>query len=354
MNIIPFAKHASKKAGMSPGSVVFVGKKKIAKPQFTLIDYTNKTFVQKKLKRVEDAFPFKNLPSVTWLDIIGLHETQVIEKIGKHFELHPLIQEDIVNTNQRPIFEDSDKYLFFVLKMMHIEKDDVVAEQVSIVVGPNFVISFQEREGDVFDPIRERIEKGRYVIRERESDYLTYALIDSIVDHYFLVLEKIGDTIESIEEELNQDPSPAIVAAIHKLKRELIFLRKSVWPLREVVSKFQKCESKIVKKQTHKYIGDVYDHIVQVIDTIESYKDTTSGMMDMYLSTVSNKMNEIMKVLTIFAAIFIPLTFLAGIYGMNFEYIPELSWPFGYFFAWILFGLIGGGMLLFFRKKKWI
>ncbi|MBU1854941.1 MAG: magnesium/cobalt transporter CorA [Nanoarchaeota archaeon] len=349
-----FIKKSSQKAGMMPGSVVHIGRQKVDKPIFELIDYTLKDFREMKLKTVEEAFPFKDKPSVTWLDITGLHKTDIIETVCNHFGIHPLIQEDIVNTGQRPTIEDSEDYMFIVLKMLSYDKNGLSSEQVSIILGSNFVLSFQEREGDVFDSVRERIKGSKWKIRKLGSDYLAYALIDSIIDNYFIVLEKIADKLENLETEFNSNPSQKTLNEAYNIKKELIFLRKSVWPLREVISKFHKSESKLIQKQTPMYISDLYDHTIQVIDTIESFRDTISSMVDLHLSTVSNKMNEIMKVLTIFAAIFIPLTFVAGIYGMNFDFMPELSWRLGYLFAWLIFAGVGIGMLIYFRIKKWI
>lgn len=354
MDISKFIKKSSQKAGMMPGSVVHIGRQKVDKPIFELIDYTLKDFREMKLKTVEEAFPFKDKPSVTWLDITGLHKTDIIETVCNHFGIHPLIQEDIVNTGQRPTIEDSEDYMFIVLKMLSYDKNGLSSEQVSIILGSNFVLSFQEREGDVFDSVRERIKGSKWKIRKLGSDYLAYALIDSIIDNYFIVLEKIADKLENLETEFNSNPSQKTLNEAYNIKKELIFLRKSVWPLREVISKFHKSESKLIQKQTPMYISDLYDHTIQVIDTIESFRDTISSMVDLHLSTVSNKMNEIMKVLTIFAAIFIPLTFVAGIYGMNFDFMPELSWRLGYLFAWLIFAGVGIGMLIYFRIKKWI
>lgn len=345
-------KRSSEKVGLAPGSVVYIGKQKVDKTHFHVIDYSKKKIVNKDLKKVEEFFSFKKSPTISWLDITGLHETENITKLGSYFDLHPLIQEDIVNTSQRPSFEDFQKYFFISLKMLSID-EEITVENVSLIVGKNYVISFQERLGDVFSGVRKRIFDKRKII-ERGSDYLAYALIDSIVDHYFIVLENIGDRIEKIEEELNESPSQETFKKMNKLKRDLIYIRKSVWPLREVLNQFKKSESKLIDSNTKTFINDVYDHTIQIIDTVESLRDVTSSMTDLYLSIISNRMNEIMKVLTIFAAIFIPLTFVAGVYGMNFVNIPELQTKYGYFFVWGVFLMIGFGMLYYFRKKDWI
>jgi magnesium transporter len=270
--------------------------------------------------------------------------------------LHPLLLEDIVNTKQRPKLEDYGGYFFIVLKMLHYHEEEnrLEVEQASFIVGPNYVISFQEKVGDFFEGVRDRLRSAKGRLRKCGTDYLFYALIDAIVDSYFIILEKLGEKIEALEERLLESAEPESLQTIHALKREMIRLRKSVWPLREVISSLRKGESKLVKKSTEVFFRDVYDHTIQVVDTIESYRDLISGMHDLYLSNVSNKMNEIMKVLTIIATIFIPLTFIAGIYGMNFEYIPELKFHWGYFVVWIIMIIIGAGMAVFFRKKKWL
>jgi len=279
----------------------------------------------------------------------------MMEKIANHFGIHSLVMEDILNTGQRPKMDDMDDYVYVVLKMLNYneEDDEIDAEQISIILGQNFVISFQEKERDVFEPIRERIRKNKGRIRKKGADYLAYTLLDSVVDIYFTILEKIGERIEFLEEELVENPSTQTLQEIHGLKREMIFLRKSIWPLREVISGLERGESSLIKETTVIYLRDVYDHTIQVIDTVETFRDMLSGILDVYLSSISNKMNEVMKVLTIIATIFIPLTFLAGVYGMNFRYMPELEWRWGYFTALFLMAVIGIGMVIYVRKKKW-
>lgn len=344
-----------KKPGLPPGTLVHVGKKKIEKPKIRIIDYTEKKFQEKEVKKIEDCFPFKKTPTVTWINIDGLHETEIIEKIGKHFNLHPLLLEDILNTEQRPKIEEFDDHIFIVIKMLYYDEKikEILIEQISLVFGSNYVISFQEREGDVFNPVRERIRKGKK-IRKMGSDYLAYALIDAVVDHYFAILERLGEIIEDLEGVLISDPKPENLQKIHRLKREMIFLRKSVWPLREVISLLQRTETTLIKKPTKIYLRDVYDHTIQVIDTVETFRDMVSGMLDTYLSSVSNRMNDVMKVLTIIATIFIPLTFIAGIYGMNFQYMPELGIPWAYPAVWLIIVIIALLMLAYFRRKRWL
>ncbi len=351
-----FIKKRSKKAGLPPGTLVHIGEKKTEKVRISIIDYDETNFEEKQIKRIEEGFPFKDKPTVTWINIDGIHDLEIIEKIGKYFDLHSLTLEDIVNTEQRPKIEDFEDYLFIVLKMLYYNEkaDETQVEQVSLILGTNFVISFQEREGDVFNPIRERLRSGKGRTRKMRADYLTYTLIDAIVDNYFISLEKLGEKIESMEEELVTNPTPETLQAIHHLKREMIFLRKSVWPLREVVNRLERGESTLINESTGVYLRDVYDHIIQVIDTIETSRDILSGTLDIYLSSVSNRMNQIMKVLTITATIFMPLTLIAGIYGMNFEYMPELGWRWGYPIVLLVMAALGISMFVYSRRKKWL
>ncbi len=346
----------SKKAGLPPGTVVYTGDKKTEKVRIAIIDYDEAQFQEKEAKSIEECFSFKDKPTVTWININGIHQVDVIEKIGKHFNMHPLVLEDIVNTGQRPKMEDFVDYIFIVLKMLYYdeEENETKAEQVSIILGSNFVISFQESEGDVFDQIRERIRSNRGRIRKMGADYLAYALIDATVDNYFTILEKLGEQIEDIEDELVTNPVVETLQTIHSLKREMIFLRKSVWPLREVINRLEKWESPLIAKSLDIYLRDVYDHTIQVIDSIETFRDMLSGLLDIYLSSVSNRMNEVMKVLTIIATIFIPLTLVAGLYGMNFRYMPELESPWGYPFVLLIMFTIGALMVIYFRRKRWL
>lgn len=345
-----------KKVGLPPGTVVYTGEHKVEKVRISIIDYDATQFQEKEAETVEECFPFKDKPTVTWINIDGIHQVEIIEKLGKHFDLHPLILEDIVHTEQRPKMEDFGQYIYVVLKMLSYddEENEPKIEQVSLILGSNFVISFQERKGDVFDSVRERIRNAKGRIRKLGADYLTYALIDIIVDNYFIVLEKIGEEIESVEEELVSNPKPKSLHEIHRLKREMIFFRKSIWPLRELINGLARGESALIKESTGIYLRDVYDHTIQVIDTVETYRDMLSGMHDTYLSSISNRMNEIMKVLTIIATIFIPLTFLAGVYGMNFKFMPELEWRWGYFALLSVMFVILISMVVFFRKKRWL
>ena len=347
-------KRRSEKGGLPPGTLVYVGEKKVEEVVITVFDYDSERYEEREVESVEECFPYRDQPTVTWINIDGIHQVEIMERIGGHFGIHPLVIEDILNTHQRPKIDDLDDYLFVVLKMLDYGEEGVDAEQISIIIGQNFVISFQERRGDVFDPVRERIRKNKGRIRRMGADYLAYSLLDSVVDNYFAILEGIGERIELLEEELVENPSTRTLQEIHDLKKEMIFLRKSVWPLREVVSGLERGESSLIRETTVIYLRDVYDHTIQVIDTVESFRDMVSGMLDIYLSSISNKMNEVMKVLTIIATIFIPLTFIAGIYGMNFGYMPELEWHLGYFAVLSLMAIMALMMVIYFRKKKWL
>lgn len=349
-------KKRSTKTGLPPGVLIHIGEKKVELAKINILDYDENQFEEKEARTIGECFPFKDKPTITWMNIDGLHQVDIIEKIGKNFDFHPLLLEDILNTEQRPKIEDFETHIYIVLKMLYYDDitNEIISEQVSIIFGQNFVISFQEKEGDVFNPIRERIRTGKGRIRKMGADYLAYSLIDAIVDSYFIILEKLGENIEDVEETMIANPTPETLHAIHRLKRKMISLRKSVWPLREVVSALERSDSSLIQEPTRIYLKDVYDHTIQVIDTVETFGDVLSGMLDVYLSSISNKMNEIMKVLTIIATIFIPLTFIAGVYGMNFEYMPELKWRWGYSVVWFVMLIIGISMLVYFRKKKWL
>ena len=349
-------KRSRKKLGLSPGTLIHIGDQKIGEVKMSLMNYDPGQLIEKELTSIEDAFPYKDTPPVTWINVDGLHDLEIIEAIGRHFGIHPLTLEDIVNTGHRPKAEDFEDYDYIVLKMLTYNEDQnhILAEQISFILGPHYLISFQETEGDVFNFVRERIRKAKGRIRKSGCDYLAYALIDAIVDHYFLVLEKMGGKIELLEEDLLDDTQTENLQSIHHLKREMIFFRKQVWPIREILSSLMKEEGSLIQETTQIFIRDLYDHTIQVMDTIESFRDVLSGLQDLYLSTISNRMNEVMKVLTIMATIFIPLTFIAGIYGMNFEYMPELKISWAYPALWILLIAIFLFMIFWFKRKKWL
>jgi magnesium transporter len=350
-------KRPKKKIGVAPGTLVHVGEPSGEAITINLIDYDAEQLHEELLATddVQRCCQLKASPTVSWINVNGIHEIGHIETLGDCFGLHPLVLEDILNTDHRPKLEDYDDYLFLVLKMLFYEKEEGIrTEQVSLVLGPNYVLSFQEKVGDVFDGVRERLRNSKGRIRKLGADYLAYALMDAVVDSYFAILESIGDEIEEMEQELVTDPSPQTLNRIHHFKREMILLRKSVWPLRELISGLQRIEAPLISETTGIFLRDVYDHTIQVVDTVETFRDIIAGMLDLYLSSISNRMNEVMKVLTIIATLFIPLTFLAGIYGMNFEYMPELHWRWGYFGLWGVMLATTAGMLRFFRRRKWL
>ncbi len=351
-----FFKRTGKKAAQSPGTLTHVGERRMDKVSIQKIAYDSAHLEEAQMENL-DSFRFqKDFHGVIWLNMVGIHDTAVVERAGNIFDIHSLVLEDILNTFHRPKIEDYGDYVFLVLKMLYYDQNEreVISEQVSLVVGKNFVVTFQEREGDVFQPVRDRIQKGKGRIRNLGSDYLLYALVDAVVDHYFFIMEEIGEDIEELETQLLNDPKPSVLKSIQKLRKELIFLRKAVWPLREVVNTLLRGDSSLVKKNTLMFIRDVYDHTIQVIDTTETCRDLVSGLQDLYLSSISNRMNQVMKVLTIIATIFIPLTFIAGIYGMNFEVMPELKWKFGYYFTWVIMLVVGAGMVVYFKRNKWL
>ncbi|MFP4053237.1 MAG: magnesium/cobalt transporter CorA [Phycisphaerae bacterium] len=350
------------KAGLPPGTLVHVGEKRTEKTKITVLDYGTDSCRQHEVPVPGDVYPYKTTDTVSWINIDGIHDVNIVGTIGREFGIHPLLLEDIVNTSQRAKVNYGEQQVFIVLKMLDFNEaeEQVEVEQVSLVFGPNYLLSFQEREGDVFEGVRERIRSGRGRVRQAGTDYLAYALMDAIVDNYYLILERIGDRVEKLEEEVINDPAPETVRTIYHYKREMINLRRAAWPLREEIGTMMRDEHPQVSQDVRPYLRDLYEHCVQVIDTIETFRDMISGMLDLYLSCVSNRMNEVMKVLTIIATIFIPLSFVVGLYGMNFDpevspwNMPELSWYFGYPAVWCVLLAITGAMLYYFKRRGWL
>ena len=344
-----------KHVGQIPGALVYTGSKS-SKLFIESFDYTPDSIEEKELKKIDDVLHYKSTDSITWININGLNNINEIEKIGENYNIHPLTLEDIVNTSQRPKIDEYEHYVFVVIKMLYYDKDElVVSEQVSFILGSNYVLSFQEADGDVFDSVRDRIRTKKGRIRSLGADYLLYALIDSVVDHYFEIIETMGNKIEEMEDHLfSGNPKEEITTQIQSLKREVLKVRRAIFPLREIINRIEKTEHKLIHKKTIHFFRDIYDHIIQVSENIDIYREMIWGLMDMYMTTISNKMNEVMKVLTIIATIFIPLTFIAGIYGMNFENIPELSYKYGYFVLWGIMIALFIGMIFYFKRKKWL
>lgn len=342
--------------GQVPGAAVYVGAKADSELAIEVFDYDKENLEERHLNQIEETYDFIATDPVTWININGLNHIKEIEKMGKQYQLHSLIIEDIVNTQQRPKMEEFENYLFVVLKMLHMDQDKgLIVEHVSLVLGKNYVLTFQEAEGDVFDSVRNRLRTSKGLIRSMQADYLLYALMDAVVDYYFYLLDEIGNRLESLEDQLFEtQASDDITAEIQSLKREILRIKRAIAPLREVVSRIEKSGHATLSEKITIYLSDLQDHIIQVTESIEIYREMTWSLMDMYMTTISNKMNTIMKVLTIIATIFIPLTFIAGIYGMNFENIPELSYQNGYFVLLGVMLVIFLVMLLYFRRKKWL
>ncbi|WMI64857.1 magnesium/cobalt transporter CorA [Aestuariibaculum sp. YM273] len=349
-------KKHNKKSGLAPGSVIYTGDKSDKNLFIEVFDYNKDQCIEKELHSIEEAFDFKLTDCVSWININGLNHVDAIERLGTHFSLHPLVIEDLVSISQRPKIDEYEDYLFVVLKMLHLDAEEKVNyEQVSFILGPNYVLSFQESEGDVFGSVRERIRLGKGRVRTMQSDYLLYILMDAIVDEYFSVIETLGDKIEDLETDIFEGSiEESATKVIQELKKEVLKVRRSIFPLREVINRIEKHESELIQQRTKTYYRDIYDHLIQVTENIDIYREMIWSLMDMYMTTISNKMNEVMKVLTIMASIFIPLTFIAGIYGMNFEYIPELHYKYSYFILWGVMIVLFIAMLIYFKRRKWL
>ena len=349
-------KRRAKKAGLPPGSLVYLGDKSHATTTITLFDYVDGHLTEREISQPDECAPFKESATVTWINLDGIQNIAVLEKIGKQYDLHPLVMEDILNTDQRPKIEDHEHYLYVVLKMLSYNdaEQEISIEQLSLVLGNNFVLSFQDKPGDVLDPLRERIRQSKGRIRKLGADYLLYAIMDAVVDHYFVVMEKLGEKIEQIEDIVAVRPKQDTLQQIHRLKREMIVLRKAVWPLRELITSLRHDDTPLLTETTSIYFRDLNDHIVQIIEGIEAYRDMLSSMLDVYLSIMSNRSNGVMKVVALFSAIFMPLTFITGIFGMNFKDFPELEWKYGFQGTVILMVVLAIVMLMFFRRRRWL
>lgn len=347
----------TKKTGLPPGSLVHTGERKSGDVRIDLMEYDAGSLFESQLAGLDACLAFRKKDTITWLNVDGLHDAELMNHIGTCFSLHPLVLEDVVSTDQRPKYEDFDDYLYIVVRMLRYDAQimKVRAEQVSIVLSQKYVLTFQEGfTGDVFEGVRTRLREDKGRIRKMSADYLAYTLLDTIVDNYFVVLDQMGERIELLEDELVANPTRKTLRMIHTLRGDALFLRKAVWPLREVVNGFIRGDSPFITNATRLYLKDVYDHVIHAIDTLETFREMLSGMLDIYLSSMSNRLNEVMKVLTIIATIFMPLTFLAGVYGMNFKNMPEMGWEWSYAVLWMVMIGIAAGMLIIFRRKKWI
>ena len=350
-----FRRMASK-VGMPPGSLVYTGEREPLTAKITLTRFNDQTVVERKLDAFTECQIVTDPGEVTWINVAGLSKIKDLEKLGECFKIHPLVLEDILEVGQRPKVEDYDDYLYIVLNSIQSvgEGKELVAEEISLVLGPHYLLSFYEGEGDLFAPVRERLLQAKGRIRKLGADYLAYALIDLVVDNYFIELEKFSDQVESLEDEVVANPSPQTLRDVHQFKNDMIMLRKSLWPLREVIARLERRESPLIGENLGNYFRDVYDHTIIAIDTVETYRDILSGMLDIYLSSMSNRLNSIMKVLTVIATIFMPLTFITSLYGMNFKNMPELQWEYGYYGVIGIIVVIALSMLEYFRRKQWL
>lgn len=351
-----FLKKQNTKLGAAPGALVFVGKQRVEKVNTNVLIYNSKEVKEFKKYQLREA-NFSEYPNyIKWYNIVGLHKSDIINQYGIQFKIHNLTQEDILNTSQRPKFEEHEEYLFIVLKVLHFDTklEAIDTEQISFIITTDTLITFQEIEEDVFNPIRDRLLRPTTKIRHRNSDYLAFALLDTIIDHYIFVIERFGEGIEKLENELLDKPTNEHLQKIHAYKKEINFLRKTIRPVRELISSFIKSESELINEDTFPFLKDLDDHIIQATEAIEIYKDMLNDQLDIYNSAIGNKLNDIMRVLTIFSVVFIPLTFLAGIYGTNFEYLPELKFRYAYPIFWIVMIVVAVGMIAFFKKRKWL
>ena len=348
-------KKTSAKVGLPPGSIIHVGEQKIEKVKITLTEYDEKNVETCEINSVEEIDPYTDTPQVTWVNVSGLHDTELIKQIGEKFSIHPLVLEDILNTETRPKIEMTDDYIFIAMKMLtyNSSEDQIDTEQVSFILGNSFVFSFLEKSDNIFNPIKDRITNNYGRVRKQASDYLFYALMDVVVDQYFLLLEQIEQNIELLDDEVITNADRSQIEKIYNLKNKLLLIRRSLWPLRELFTRLIREESKLINKKIVPYLRDLLDHTIQITETIELQREITNGLMETHLSMMSFKMNEVMKVLTVIATIFIPLTFIVGIYGMNFPNMPEMQWPWAYYALWGVMICVVLFMLFYFKRKKW-
>jgi magnesium transporter len=318
-----------------------------------LISYNREQYDRYNDLPIEELIPLIKKDKVSWINLDGLSNLDIIEKIQSHFCLHSLLVDDVLS-DQRPKTEEFDDYLFLTLKMLHrIEGRTIEYEQISFVLGSDYLITFQEKEGDLFDGFRERIRLDQGRVRKKQADYLLYRLVDIIVENYYNVLDKVGEIVEDIEDTVYENPTNRTFYKIQAIKKELIFLRKALYPLRDALSKIVKGESEFIREENLRFYSDVYDHVVHIIDSLETFKDLTSSLLDIHINAMNTRMNEVMKVLTVISTIFMPLTFIVGVYGMNFDNMPELHWNLGYYGVWGIMAMMVIAMLGFFKYKKW-
>jgi len=345
----------SDKVGLPPGSLVYIGEKRSRKVTISEISYSAGHFEEKALTRISDCSSWDSSENVTVVSVIGIHDTKIIEAAGNHFGLDPMVLENIADTQSRPRLEEFDSYLFLPMNVLGVQEktNDIIAEHISLILGENGVIIFKENDFKIFDPLKERLRQGKGTLRQRKPDYIFYRLVDTLIDNYFLITEYLADRLEELEGKILQDPNEHVHEEIYNLKRKIATVKRTIGPLRECISNVIKSESDLISESTQTYFRDVYNHLINLIETVDSQRETINDFLNLYMSAMSNKMNEVMKVLTIFASIFIPLTFLAGIYGMNFEIMPELGWEYGYLAVWGVMLMVGVLLLIYFKRKKW-
>ncbi len=348
-------KYASEKKGLGPGSLIHVGNVHQADTRITLVDYGSSHHEVRTVASVDDILPYREKKSLTWVIVEGLADAGIIETIGQHFDIHALVLEDILNTHQRPKLEEHHEYLFVVLKCLMPERGDfaILKEQVSLVVFEDFVFTFKEKADTLLDPVLRRLEKNRGRIRSRGSDYLMYTVLDGIIDLNFDIMDQLEETLITVEDEIFSLPTPILLEKIHAIKLEVIRMRRFISPVRDLTAGLLRCESGLIDPSTRIYLRDVHDHVLRIIESIETHREILSSLLEIYLSSISGKLNEVMKVLTVFSSVFIPLTFITGIYGMNFEWMPELKWAWGYPAVWLVFIATSGTLYLYFRRKGW-
>lgn len=348
-------RYRTKKTGLPPGSLVYLGEAQ-GEAKIKVINYDKEHIQEKSLEEIGDCSAFREQPGITWIDVVGIHRVELIDKIGKCFDLHPLTLEDILATDQHPKIEEFENYIFLVFKVFHLKKggQDLEPEQISLVLFPNLLLSFREKESELLQPLEKRLANPRDAIRSAGADYLLYALIDVLIDNYFLVVDKAGEGLEYLEEKAISHPVPRTIQAIHHLRRKVLMLRENLWALREIISHLERGTPSLISPSLQLYFRDLLDHIFNLIETTETIREMLASILDIYLSSVSNRLNEVMKVLTVIATIFMPLTFIVGVYGMNFKYMPEIEWHWGYPVVWGVMIIIAVGMYLYFKRKGWL
>tara|TARA_R110002073_G_scaffold20355_7_gene73053 strand:+ start:5499 stop:6563 length:1065 start_codon:yes stop_codon:yes gene_type:complete len=348
-------KYASDKTGLEPGSLIHVGDVHDSDSCITLVDYSAAHCEVRTIESLQDIREYRDRKSVTWVMVEGLADASIVESIGQQFNIHPLVLEDILNTHQRPKLEEHEDYLFVVLKsLLRVESEfTVVNEQVSLLIFKDFVFTFKEKTDSLLTPVIKRLENSRGRIRSMGSDYLMYAVLDTIVDLNFDIMDQLEETLISIEDEIFALPTPALLEKLHEIKLEVIRMRRFISPMRDLSAGLLRSESTLIDPNTRLFLRDVHDHLLRIIESIETHREIISSLLEIYLSSISSKLNEVMKVLTVFSSVFIPLTFITGIYGMNFESMPELKWAWGYPAIWMVFIVTSGTLFLYFKRKGW-